>query len=82
MFNIIMPRRPDPEKTRKILGILKKYPHGIWFRQLVRETGLPASTVHFYLKKLSGIVESIGYVDEDGRFVGIRIVRLKKNFQE
>ncbi len=77
-----MARKLNQEKIRKILEILRKYPEGIWFRQLVRESGLPASTVHFYLKKLSGIVESVGYVDSEGRFVGIRIVRLKKNFQE
>ncbi len=73
-----MPRKIDPKKIEKILEILRKYPQGIWFRQLVRETNLPPSTVHFYLKKLSGIVESIGYVDGSGRFVGIRIIRLKK----
>lgn len=77
-----MARKIDREKVSKILDVLKKYPEGIWFRQLVRETGLPASTVHFYLKKLSGIVESIGYVNEEGKFVGVRIVRIKRNFQE
>ncbi len=77
-----MPRKLNQEKIQKILEILRKYPEGVWFRQLVRETGLPASTVHFYLKKLSGIVESVGYVDDEGRFVGIRIVRMKRNFQE
>lgn len=77
-----MPRKINQEKIQKILEILRKYPEGVWFRQLVRETGLPVSTVHFYLKKLSGIVESIGYVDDEGRFVGIRIVRIKKNFYE
>jgi len=71
-------RKLDPVKIQKILAVLKRYPQGVWFRQLVRESGLPASTVHFYLKKLSPIVESIGYTDEYGRFVGIRIVRLKK----
>lgn len=77
-----MVRKLNSKKIQKILEILRKYPDGIWFRQLVRESGLPASTVHFYLKKLSGIVESIGYVNEEGRFVGVRIIRLKKDFQE
>ena len=74
-----MARKLNREKIRKILEILRKYPDGIWFRQLVRESGLAPSTVYFYLKKLGGAVENLGYVDEEGRFVGVRIIRLKRD---
>ncbi len=73
-----MVRKLNRDKMAKILEILRNYPDGIWFRELVRESGLPASTVHFYLEKLSPLIENIGYRDYQGRFVGIRIIRLKR----
>jgi|GEM_PF-2244321 DNA-binding IclR family transcriptional regulator len=73
-----MARKLNYENIRKIIRVLEKYPSGIWFRQLARETNLPVSTLHFYLKKLSGIVESVGYVNDEGKYVGLRIVRLKR----
>jgi DNA-binding transcriptional MerR regulator len=75
-----MPKSINPRKIRKILGILRKYPDGIWFRQLAKEARLPVSTLHFYLEKvLEPFIENIGFRDEEGRFVGIRVIRLRDN---
>jgi hypothetical protein len=72
------PIGPDPRKVELILRILKTYKDGIWLRNLAKETGLPLSTVVYYIDRfLDYFIENLGYRDASGRFIGIRIVKLK-----
>ncbi|UCG94982.1 MAG: hypothetical protein JSV92_02935 [archaeon] len=72
------PKEPDLQKIRKIIRVLLANPDGIWLRKLSRESKLPLSTVHYYLEStMANMVENIGARDEDGKFFGVRLVRLK-----
>ena len=68
----------DLEKVKKIIRVLLRNPDGIWLRKLSRDSKLPLSTVHYYVENvLKNIVENIGARDEEGRFFGVRIIKLK-----
>ncbi len=72
------PSKTDPKKIFLILNVLKRYPEGIWFRRISIEARMPASTVFYYLEKiLEPFIENIGYKNDNGRFVGVRVVRLR-----
>lgn len=72
------PSGADPRKILMMLNVLKKYPEGIWFRRISAETRIPVSTVFYYLERfLEPFIENIGYKNDSGRFIGVRIVRLK-----
>ena len=72
------PKQSDFQKIKKIIRVLLANPEGIWLRKLSRETKLPLSTVHYYLEfKIQNLVENVGARDEEGRFFGIRLIRLK-----
>lgn len=69
----------DFKKIKKIVEVLLKNPDGLWLRKLSRESGVPLSTVHYYLDSILGnVVENVGARDEEGKFFGVRIIRLKK----
>ncbi len=73
------PIGPDPKKVEIILRVLRMYKDGIWLRNLAKETHLPISTLTYYIDHfLEYFVENLGYRDEKGRFMGIRIIKLKK----
>ena len=71
-------KKQDFGKIKKIIEVLLTNPDGIWLRKLSRESKLPLSTVHYYLEgKMTNLVENIGVRDEDGRFFGVRVIKLK-----
>lgn len=75
-----MPRiGPSEDRLNKIMKVLESVGNkGIWIRELARQTGLPVSTVHHYLKHhMVGRVEIKNV--EIGRFAAkqMKIVRLK-----
>lgn len=73
------PKDYDFGKIKKIIEALLENPDGLWLRKLSRESKVPLSTVHYYLEGvLSNIVENVGARDEEGKFFGVRVVRLKK----
>lgn len=70
-----MPRKsgPDLQKLEKIKEILKKYPNGLWIRELSRKSGIDKSAVSRYIviyMEREVITETLGV---------IKIVRLKKS---
>lgn len=68
----------DFKKIKRIIAILLNNPDGIWLRKLSRDSKLSPSTVHYYLDGiLSNVIDNIGARDEDGKFFGIRLIRLK-----
>lgn len=83
MVNIMSkgrPEGPSVEKLMKIMSILQAYPDGVYLRMLSREAKLPLSTVHYYLEKyLESFVDSSGYTRPDGKAIGVRIIKLKKD---
>ena len=71
-------KEPDLRKIKRILRVLLANPDGIWLRKLSRESRIPLSTVHYYLEgTMSSMVENIGARDDDGKFFGVRLIRLK-----
>lgn len=72
------PKNPDFQKIRRIVRVLLANPDGIWLRKLSRESRVPLSTVHYYLDgTMVNLVENIGARDEEGRFFGVRLIRLR-----
>ncbi|MCD6477644.1 MAG: hypothetical protein J7K87_01445 [Candidatus Aenigmarchaeota archaeon] len=68
----------DFNKIKKIIRVLLKNPDGIWLRKLSRDSRLPVSTIHYYLESVLGnMVENVGVRDEDGKFFGLRVIRLR-----
>ena len=70
-----MPKKPGPniKKLEKIRKILKKYPKGLWIRELARKSNIDKSTTSRYISiymKNEIEIENIGDL--------IKIVRLKK----
>ena len=73
-----MPRKsgPDIKKLEKIREILKKYPNGLWVRELSRKSGIDKSAVSRYISiymKNEVKVEKIGNL--------IKIVKLKESLE-
>ncbi len=74
---------PDSNKVETLVSTLRKYPDGIWLRKLSRESSVPLSTVHYYIEEvIDSIVESKGARDGDGRYFGIRLIKLKDGIQD
>lgn len=70
-----MPRKSGPniKKLEKIKEILKKYPDGVWIRELSRKSNIDKSAVSRYIAiymKNEVEVETLGI---------IKIVKLKKS---
>ena len=73
-----MVRRLDEGKIRRLIRCLIRHREGIWLRNLARECRLSVSTASFYVDNvLKDVVESIGVKDGKGRYVGLRILRIK-----
>lgn len=73
------PAGPDMDKIRRIINVLLNNPEGIWIRGLAKQTKLPLSTVHYYLENhLNDFITNIGAQDEEGKYFGVRLVKLKK----
>jgi len=73
---------PDLDKVETIIKTLRKYPEGIWLRKLSRESSLAPSTVHYYIEEIiDSFVESKGAKGEDGKYFGIRLIKLKEGIQ-
>lgn len=55
-----------------------QYPEGIWIRKLSRESKISLSTVHYYIENyLDKFIESSGAKSENGKYFGIRVIKLK-----
>ena len=73
-----MVRRLDEGKIKRVIRCLIRHREGIWLRNLARECRLSVSTASFYVDNvLKDVVESIGVKDGKGRYVGLRILRIK-----
>ncbi len=78
-----MVRKKDTTKINKIVKVLLKYPDGVWIRQISKESNIAASTVHFYVENILGdIVDNIGVKNKEGKYFGVRVVRLKPKIKE
>lgn len=74
LSHTVMREGPDKEKLEKIKRALKKYPNGLWIRELARKSDVSKSTVHRYIRAyLKDDVECILKVSKL-----IEIYRLKK----
>jgi len=72
------PQKYDFKKIKRIISVLLKNPEGIWLRKLSRDSKIPVSTVHYYLEGiLRNFVDNIGAVDDEGKFFGVRVIKLK-----
>lgn len=68
----------SPKKVWTILQVLQQYPDGVWLRQLATEAKMPVSTVSYYIGRLfEPFVDSLGFRRPDGRYIGVRVIRLK-----
>ncbi|MGC9310263.1 MAG: helix-turn-helix domain-containing protein [Candidatus Aenigmatarchaeota archaeon] len=68
------------QRLNKIINALAANPDGLWLRQLSNETKTPVSTLHRYLEnELKDITDNLGVKDKNGKYFGLRIVRLKAN---
>lgn len=76
MSNEGMPTKgPDSQKIEKLINVLKRFPEGIWIRELARKAGISKSTVNLYINThLAHKIENVFNVK--GKL--IRFVRLKK----
>lgn len=73
-----MVRKLDEGKIKRVIRCLIRHREGIWLRNLARECKLSVSTASFYVDNvLKDVVESIGVKDGKGRYVGLRILRIK-----
>jgi hypothetical protein len=78
-----MPKRgrppgSNPKKVWAILQVLQNYPDGVWLRQLATEAKLPVATVSYYIDHVfSPFVDNVGFRRPDGKYIGLRVIRLK-----
>ena len=78
-----MVRNKDPTKINKIFKVLLKNPEGLWLRQISKESNLAPATVHFYIENILGdIVDNIGVKNKEGKYFGVRVIRLKPKIIE
>lgn len=74
---------PNLDKVKTIIQTLRKFPDGIWLRKLSRQSNLAPSTVHYYIDNIiDSFVESRGARDEDGKFFGIRLIKLRDGIKK
>ncbi len=74
---------PDLDKLERLVNTLRKYPDGIWLRKISRESSLPVSTVHYYINEvIDSLVESKGAKDSEGRYFGIRLIKLREGVKK
>jgi predicted DNA-binding transcriptional regulator YafY len=70
-------------RINKIISVLASNPEGVWLRHLAHETKIPPASLHRYIEKeLPDIVDSLGVKGENGKFFGLRIIRLKPKIIE
>jgi hypothetical protein len=70
-------------RINKIVGVLASNPEGVWLRQLAHDTKIPPASLHRYIEKdLLDIVDSLGVKDANGKYFGLRIIRLKPKIIE
>ena len=67
-----MPRKIDLNKIKKIRETLRKYPKGLWVRELARKSGIDKSAVSRYL---STCMKNEIEIEEIGNL--IKIVKLR-----
>jgi len=71
------------DRISKIINVLAANPEGMWLRHLAQETKIPPASLHRYLEwDLPDIVDSLGVKDENGKYFGLRIIRLKPKIIE
>jgi hypothetical protein len=76
-----MPKKgPDKEKINKIIEVLTRSgKKGIWMRELSRRTGIPFTTVFYYLHNYLQDKISIKNIEFGlGKSNKFKVVRLKK----
>lgn len=77
------PNNPDLDKVKTIINTLREFPEGIWLRKLSRESSIPVSTLHYYINNvISPFVESEGAKDKEGKFFGIRLIKLRDGIKK
>jgi predicted DNA-binding transcriptional regulator YafY len=75
--------RQKHARINKIIGILAANPDGVWLRHLAQEAKIPPASLHRYIEKdMSDIVDSLGVKDANGKYFGLRIIRLKPRIIE
>jgi predicted DNA-binding transcriptional regulator YafY len=71
------------ERINKIIGVLAAQPDGMWLRSLAQKTKIPPATIHRYIENdLKDIVDNLGVKSAEGRYFGLRIIRLKPKIIE
>ena len=72
-------RKTNNSVLLAIIGVLLRYPQGIWLRRLAQEAKIPPSTLHYHISNsLSQITQSSGAKGPDGNYFGIRVIKLKQ----
>lgn len=75
--------RADLNKVKTIINTLREFPEGVWLRKLSRESSIPPSTVHYYITNvIDSFVESKGAKDKEGKFFGIRLIKLRDGIKK
>ena len=78
VFNNSM-RTINSKKLSLVVNTIYRSPGGIWLREISRQTGLPPSTVHYYIGVLSPLLEDVSLGLGKGM---LRVVRFKPEIQE
>jgi DNA-binding IclR family transcriptional regulator len=68
------PKGESPTKIASILGILAKYPEGVWIRKLAREANMHPTTATKYVE---GSLKAMIEVSSLGEKPLLKVVRLK-----
>lgn len=73
------PSKPDVQKMKKILLVLKRVKTWIWISQIARIVKMPESTTRYYLNKYFRpfLEEQKPYIEPLRKYVKFRPVRLK-----
>ena len=73
------PSKPDIQKMKKILLVLKKVKTWIWISQIARIARMPESTTRYYINKYfkKFLEEQKPYIEPLRKYVKFRPVRLK-----
>jgi len=66
----------EVEHASKIIKVLRKYPYGLWVREIARQSGLHMEQVRRVISKYPELFEE--YADFTNYKINLKIIRLKR----
>ncbi len=66
----------EVDHVSRIIKVLKKYPYGLWVREIARQSGLHMEQVRRVILKYPELFEE--YADFTNYKINLKIIRLKK----